>query len=85
MAGLKVLAKTSQKISIGADTFRLKVGHHMNKLGSGPLDDATYQTEFSPGLYGVAPRYALKKNFDTCHYALKSSIRFNLISDTAWC
>ena len=25
MAGLKVLAKTSQKISIGADTFRLKV------------------------------------------------------------
>ena len=26
MAGLKVLAKTSQKISIGADTFRLKVG-----------------------------------------------------------
>ena len=27
MAGLKVLAKTSQKISIGADTFRLKVSH----------------------------------------------------------
>ena len=28
--------------------------------------------------------YTLKK-FDTCHYALKSSIHFNLISDTAWC
>ena len=26
MAGLKVSAKTSQKIRIGADTFRLKVG-----------------------------------------------------------
>ena len=43
-----------------------------------------HYTEFSPGHYGVASRYALKK-FDTCHYALKSSIRFNLISDTAWC
>ena len=41
-------------------------------------------SEFSPGLYGVAPCYALKK-FDTWHYALKSPIRFNLISDTAWC
>ena len=40
--------------------------------------------EFSPGLYGVVPRYTLKK-IDTCHYALKSSICFNLISDTAWC
>ena len=29
MAGLKVSAKTSQKISIGADTFRLKVLSHI--------------------------------------------------------
>ena len=44
----------------------------------------TYPAEFSPRFYGIAPRYALKK-FDKCQYALKSPIRFNLISDTAWC
>ena len=40
--------------------------------------------EFSPGPYGLAVRYAFNK-FHKCRYAFKSLIRYNLISDTAWC
>ena len=58
------------KLSLYVPTEEINV----TQMATIPVNDGKHcGTEFSPGLYGVAPRYTLKK-FDTCHYALKSPI-----------